>query len=175
MFPGFFLEFYNFPGFLRFWCERAVFFFFFSFAVVSVIFLMISARSSIIRPILIGELFFPDFLKFGSNWRYVSIYGGVLSLYVEIFSSNKNKFVKFHVFGKKKTGRSGRLKNCAKKIWKLWGKSSPIIRTLICWYLVFFYVSMQGSTSKRENVTTLLEGPNKKRPVAGEFLYDFEK
>ena len=101
MFPGFFLEFYNFPGFLRFWCERAVFFFFFSFAVVSVIFLMISARSSIIRPILIGELFFPDFLKFGSNWRYVSIYGGVLSLYVEIFSSNKNKYVKFHVFGKK--------------------------------------------------------------------------
>ena len=31
---------------------------------------------------------------------------------------------------KKKSGKYGRLKNCAKKMWRLWEKSSPIRMTL---------------------------------------------
>ena len=31
--------------------------------------------------------FLPCFPKFGNNWRYVSIYGGVLSLFVKFFKS----------------------------------------------------------------------------------------
>ena len=45
--------------------------------------------------------FFPYFPKFGNNGRYVSIYGGVLSLFVKFSRSKKIKSVKFHIFGKK--------------------------------------------------------------------------
>ena len=44
---------------------------------------------------------FPYFPKFGSHWRYVSIFGGVLSLFVKLSRSKKIKFVKFRTFGKK--------------------------------------------------------------------------
>ena len=66
--------------------------------------------------------FFPKNSKFGNNWRYVSIYGGVLPLFVK-FSRPKNiKFVNIPIFGKKKSGKYGRLKNCAKKLSKFWKK-----------------------------------------------------
>ena len=59
-----------------------------------------------IRFILIGERFFQFFLLFGNNWRYVSIYGGVLSLFMK-FSRTKNiKFVNIPINGKK-TGKYG--------------------------------------------------------------------
>ena len=96
-----------------------------------------------LRLILLGERFLPIFSKFGNNWRYVSIYGGVLSLFVKFSRSKNFKFVKFHILeekirkmwkieklGEKISGKSGRLKNWAKKIRKLWGKSSLIRMTL---------------------------------------------
>ena len=52
--------------------------------------------------------FFPNFSKFGNNWRYVSMYGGVLSLFVKFSGSKNIKFVNIPIFGKK-TG----------KIWKI--------------------------------------------------------
>ena len=36
-----------------------------------------------LRLVLVGELFFRNFPKFGNNWRYVSRYGGVPSLFVK--------------------------------------------------------------------------------------------
>ena len=40
--------------------------------------------------------------------------------------AKKNKFVKFHAFGQK-SGKYGRLKNCATKMSKIWGgENSPI-------------------------------------------------
>ena len=55
----------------------------------------------ILRPILSGELFFPEFPKFRNNWRYQSRYGVVLSLF-GIFSRSKNiRFVKFRIFREK--------------------------------------------------------------------------
>ena len=47
--------------------------------------------------------FFPLFPKFGDTWRYVSIGGGVLSLFVKFSRrrSKKNKFVKFPIVGEK--------------------------------------------------------------------------
>ena len=39
--------------------------------------------TAVLRLILIGELFFQIFPKFGNNRKYVSIYGGVLSLFVK--------------------------------------------------------------------------------------------
>ena len=77
--------------------------------------------------------FFPNFPQFGNNWRYLSIYGGVLSLFVKISRSKNFKFVNIPIFGKK-TGKYGRLKNCAKKMSKNWEKSSPIRMTLILGY-----------------------------------------
>ena len=46
--------------------------------------------------------FFPKFPKFGNNWTYVSIYGGVLSLFVKFSKSKNIKFVTIPIFGKKK-------------------------------------------------------------------------
>ena len=58
-------------------------------------------RTPPLRFILLGERFFHNFPKFGNNWRYVSTYGGVLSLFVK-FSRTKNiKFVNIPIFGKK--------------------------------------------------------------------------
>ena len=76
--------------------------------------------------------FFPKFPKFGNNrriFRYVSIHGGVLSLFVKFSRTKNTKFVNIPIFGKK-TGKYGRLKNCAKKTSKNWEKSSPIRMTL---------------------------------------------
>ena len=54
------------------------------------------------RFILIGERVFPKIPKLGINWRYVSIYGGVLSLFVNFSRRIKNiKFVNIPIFGKK--------------------------------------------------------------------------
>ena len=39
---------------------------------------------------------------FGNMWRYVSIYGGLLSLFVKFSRSIKIKVIKLHIFGKKK-------------------------------------------------------------------------
>ena len=39
------------------------------------------------------------------------MYGGVLSLLAKCSRSEKIKFVKFHIFGKKKTGKYEGLKN----------------------------------------------------------------
>ena len=50
----------------------------------------------------LSESVFSIISKFENNWRYVSIYGGVLSLFVKFSRSKKIKFVKFHIFGKKK-------------------------------------------------------------------------
>ena len=53
----------------------------------------------------------PTFLElFGNNRRYyVSIYGGVLSLFVKFFRTKIIKFVKNPIFiGKKITGKYGR-------------------------------------------------------------------
>ena len=50
----------------------------------------------------------PKFPKFEYNWRYVSIYGGVPSLFVKFSRRSKNiKFVNTSIFGKKN-----------RKIWK---------------------------------------------------------
>ena len=76
------------------------------------------------------RVFFPEFPKFENIGRYVSRYGGVLSLFVKFSRRKKIRSVNFHVFGKKKSGTCGRLKSCAKKTWKLWEKSSSIRMTL---------------------------------------------
>ena len=61
--------------------------------------------------------------KVWKKWRYVSIYGGVLSLFEKFSISKKVKFVRFHTLGKKKTGKFGRLKNCEKKMSKIGKKT----------------------------------------------------
>ena len=52
------------------------------------------------------------------------MYGGVLSLFVKFSRSEKIKFVKFHTLGKKKkkTGKYGGSKKCAKIMSKTWEK-----------------------------------------------------
>ena len=60
-------------------------------------------------PCADGERFFHIFHKFGNNWRYVSIFGGVLSLFVKFSRSKKIKFVKVLTY----------LGNKIKKIWKI--------------------------------------------------------
>ena len=55
---------------------------------------------------LIGERF-PQNFRFGNNWRYESIYGGVLSLFMNFSRSKNIKFVNIPIFGKKR------------KIWKI--------------------------------------------------------
>ena len=74
------------------------------------------------------KAFFAWFPKFGNNLRYVSIDGGVLSLFVMFSRRKKTKFVKFHAFGKKKEGKNERLKNCTKQMSNLWGKKNSPIR-----------------------------------------------
>ena len=86
-----------------------------------------------LRLILSGERFFHNFQKFGNNWRYASIYGGVLSLFVKFSTRKKIKFVEFHTFGKKKirkilrieTLREANVENLEEK------KSFPVRMTLI--------------------------------------------
>ena len=76
--------------------------------------------------------FFPYFPKFGYNWRYVSIYGGVLSPFVKFSRSIKINLVKFHTFWKKNQGNmKDRLKNCAKKMSKIWEKKSPMTLKIV--------------------------------------------
>ena len=62
---------------------------------------------------------------FGNMWRYVSIYGGLLSLFVKFSRSIKIKVIKLHIFGKKNR-KIWKIENCAKKMSKLWKNSSPI-------------------------------------------------
>ena len=54
--------------------------------------------------------------------------------------SKKIKFVTFHVPGtlKKKSGKDERSKNCAKKMPKIWTKSSPIRMTLSMFRIFIF-------------------------------------
>ena len=49
--------------------------------------------------------FFPPFSKFGNNFRYVSIYGGVLSLSVKSSRTENTEFVNIPIFGEIKTGK----------------------------------------------------------------------
>ena len=73
---------------------------------------------------LLSKSVFSTFSKvWEQKMRYVSIYGVVLSLFVEFLRSKKIKFVKFHIFGGGETGKYGRLKNCANKMWKLFEKA----------------------------------------------------
>ena len=91
--------------------------------------------NTIMRLILIGELFspfFPFFPKCGNNRRYVSIYGGVLSLFVKFSRSKKIKFVQFHIYiWKTNQGNMEEiLKNWVRGKCGNYGKSSPIRMTL---------------------------------------------
>ena len=65
--------------------------------------------------------FFPLFPKFGNSWRYVSIYGGVLSLFVKFSRIKISSSLTFQYL-EKKTGKYGRLRNCAKKMSGIWKK-----------------------------------------------------
>ena len=79
--------------------------------------------------ILIGE-FFPLFLKSGNNGRYcISIRRRSVTNRGSL-QKRKNQVYELAHIQKKISGTSGRLKNCAKKTWKLWGESSPIRMTL---------------------------------------------
>ena len=75
-------------------------------------------RSTYCRLIIIGERSFHNFLSleiFGDI--YVSTYGGVLSLFVKLSRSKNIEFVKFHTYiWKKRSGKYGRMKTCAKKM-----------------------------------------------------------
>ena len=66
----------------------------------------------------------PRVSECGNNWKYASRYGGVLSEFVKYFRSKKIRQVVNHkyIIRKKISGKSGRLKSCAKKIWKLLAK-----------------------------------------------------
>ena len=111
--------------------------------------LLLLPRVEALRLILIGERFFPNFPKCGNNWRYVSIYGGVLSLFVKFSRSKNIKFVTIPIFGKKTPGKYGRLKNCAKKMSKICKKSSPIRMTLIVGTNPTTQKHFQGRTTSR--------------------------
>ena len=68
-------------------------------------------HTAAVRLVFIGELFFPEFPKFGNNWRLVSRYGGVLSLYIREILQKKEKtgLLNFtYICGKK-----------SRKIWKM--------------------------------------------------------
>ena len=63
------------------------------------------------------------------------MYGSVLSLFVKFSGSEKKKFVKFHIFGKKKTGKYAKIeklleKKCGTYGKKLSGKNDPNITTV---------------------------------------------
>ena len=58
------------------------------------------------RLILIGEPF-PYFSKFRNNWRFVSRYGGLPSLFVKSPEEAKNRLVNHHILGKNVREYSG--------------------------------------------------------------------
>ena len=77
--------------------------------------------------------FFPNFPKFGNNWRWVSTYGGVLSLFVKFSRSKNIKFVNIPIFGKKKNRKIWKIEKMReKKVENLEKKSSPIRMALSC-------------------------------------------
>ena len=86
-----------------------------------------------LRLILIGERFFQNF----QNWENI----GDMYRYTEPFchySWNSPEEAKIsssltYQYLKKKTGKYGRLKNCANQMSKIWAKSSPIRMTLTRW------------------------------------------
>ena len=84
-----------------------------------------------VRFILIGEHFFQKFQSLEIiGDRYVSTYGGVLSLFVK-FSLPKNiKYVNIPIFGKKNRSIRKIEKLREKNVEKLEKKSSPIRMTL---------------------------------------------
>ena len=60
--------------------------------------------------------FFPKFPKFGNNWRYVSIYGGVLPPFVKFSRRIKNiKFVNIPILGKNKTRKICKIEKLSEK------------------------------------------------------------
>ena len=89
--------------------------------------------------------FFQIFPKFGNNGKYVSIYGGVLSLFVRFSKRSRNiKFVNIPIFGKKKQENREDWKIARQKCRKFEKKSSPIRITLF--YIsggVFFFFFFQ--------------------------------
>ena len=76
-------------------------------------------RPTCLRLILIGEFFFPEFPRFDNNWRYVSKYGGVLSLFVKFSRSKKIRKVKYIMHLEEKNGKILKVKKMREKIWKL--------------------------------------------------------
>ena len=67
---------------------------------------------------------FPETPKFWNFWKTVSRHVGVLPRVVKFFRSKTIRKGKFHMFGEKKSRKSGRVTNCAKNIWKLWNKKN---------------------------------------------------
>ena len=100
-----------------------------------------------LRLIHIGERFFQNFQSLEKNWTYVSIYGGVLSLFVKFSKSKNIKFVNIPIFGKKPQENK---KNCAKKMSKSWEKSSPIRMTLITNYFQTLEILEKEPPDKNE-------------------------
>ena len=60
---------------------------------------------------------FPEFPKVGNIQRTISIFEGVLSLFVISSRSKKIMFVKFHTFGGKNQEKSGKIWKTNKMTW----------------------------------------------------------
>ena len=62
------------------------------------------------------RVFFPEFPKFANNWRCVSRYGGVLSIFAKFSRNEKNQvLLNFTYLGGKKQENRGRVKQLREK------------------------------------------------------------
>ena len=108
-------------------------------------------RDHQVRFILIGERFFPNFQSLeivGDMYQYTGVF------FHYSWNSPEPKMsssLTFQYFGGEKTGKHGRLKNCAKKISKNWGekKNSPIRMTLRC------YINRFNKTRQKQYNNTI--------------------
>ena len=112
------------------------------------------------------KAFSPYFPKFGNIWRYVSTYGGVLSVFVKFSISKKIKFVKVYIFGKKKIRKMCKIENLREIIVsKLWTKNSRIripltlemLASTIRHYLFAAFFVPQASTTINARVLYIYE------------------
>ena len=81
------------------------------------------------------------FSRISKVWKYLDICIKIRRRSVtfrENLQKQKNKVCSISHIWKKRSEKPGRLKICAKKTWKLWGKSSPLKMTLE-WTIFFRY------------------------------------
>lgn len=82
--------------------------------------------ASPVLGLLIGDLFFQDFQNLGKIGNCIKIRKCFVTIWT-FFKSRNNREVNVDIYGgERKSRKIWRTKKCAKELWKLWEKSSPI-------------------------------------------------